>query len=83
MNSWIFADAADVNRIGIKMILANGLSTFFIKGKTNFNNDLKSLPRNPPDCPTLCNCYFKVKQIHNTLAAPCETSKIVFFLFLQ
>ena len=43
------------------MILANGLSTFFIKGKTNFNNDLKSLPRTPPDCPTLCNCYFKVK----------------------
>ena len=38
-------DAAAVNPNRIKMHLANGLSTFFIKGKPVF----RSLPRNPPD----------------------------------
>ena len=45
-------DSATVNPIGIKTLLANGLSTFFVKGKSVFS---KSLPKNPTDCPILEN----------------------------
>ena len=37
------------------MFLANVLSTFFIKGKPDFSNAPKILPRNPTDCPILCH----------------------------
>ena len=47
--------AAAANHSGIKTLLANGLSTFFIKGKPVFDNGPKSPPKNPPDCPILCN----------------------------
>ena len=40
------ADAAAVNPSGIKTLLANGLSTFFIKGNPVFSNGPKSLPQN-------------------------------------
>ena len=40
------ADAAAVNTNGIKTLLANCFSTFFIDYKPVFKND----PRNPPDC---------------------------------
>ena len=36
---------------GIKTLLANGLSTFHIKGSPVFSNGPKSLPKNPPDYP--------------------------------
>ena len=49
------SDAADVNLNGIKTLLANGLSTFSINGKTVFNNDLRSLPRNPHNFTILDN----------------------------
>ena len=59
---WIVAfvaDAAAVNPNGIKTLLVNGLSTNgFIKGKLVFINGLKSLPKNPPDCPILCKWVF-------------------------
>ena len=51
-------DAAAVNPNGIKTLLANGLSTFPIKGNPVFSNGPKSLPKNPPDCPILCNWVF-------------------------
>ena len=35
------------------MVLANDLSRFPVKGNPDFNNDPKSLPKNPPDCPIL------------------------------
>ena len=38
--------------------LANGLSTFPINNNSVFSNDPKSLPKNPPDCPILCNWVF-------------------------
>ena len=41
--------AAAVNPNGIKKLLANGLSTFHIKGNPAFINDSKSLPKNRPD----------------------------------
>ena len=41
------ADAAAVNPIGIKTVLANGLSTFSVKGKPVFSNGPKSLPISP------------------------------------
>ena len=45
------ADAATaVNLNGIKAILANVLSTFFIKGKPVFANDPRSFPRNTFNC---------------------------------
>ena len=52
------ADAAVVNPNGIKTLLANGLSTFFIKGKPVLRNGPKSPPKNPRDCPILCNRVF-------------------------
>ena len=45
------ADAAAVNPNSIKTLLANGLSTFPIKGNPVFSNGPKSLPKNLPDCP--------------------------------
>ena len=52
------ADAAAVNPNGIKTLLANGLSAFLIKGNPAFSNGPKSLPKNPPECPILCNWVF-------------------------
>ena len=49
------ADGAAINPNGIKSLLANGLSTFLIKGNPVFNNDSKSLPKNPPGSTILCN----------------------------
>ena len=49
------AAAAAVNPNDIKTFLANVLSTFSIKGNPVFSNGPKSLPKNPPDCPMLCN----------------------------
>ena len=46
-------DAVVVNPNGIKTLLTNGLSTFFIKGKSVFSNGPKSPPENPPDCTIL------------------------------
>ena len=51
-------DAGAVNHNGNKILLANGLSTFAIKGNPFFNNEHKSLPENPPDCSVLCNWVF-------------------------
>ena len=45
------ADSAAVNPNGIKILLASGLSTFFIKDNPVFSHCPKSLPKNPPDCP--------------------------------
>ena len=52
------ADAAAVNPNGIKTLLANGFSTFLIKGNLVFDNGPKSLPKSPPNCPILCNWVF-------------------------
>ena len=41
------------------MLLANGLSTFFIKVKSIFNDGSRSLPRKPPDCTILENWVFE------------------------
>ena len=43
-------DVAAVNHNGNKTLIANGLVTFFINGSPAFNNEPRSLPRNPPDC---------------------------------
>ena len=48
-------DAAAVDPHGIKKLLANGLSTFPIKSSSLFTSGPKSLPKNTPDCPVLCN----------------------------
>ena len=50
-----FADAAAVNPNGIKTLLGNDLITFSIKIYVVFSNGPKSLHKNPPDCPILCN----------------------------
>ena len=49
------ADAACVNPNGIKILLADGLITFFINGYPVFNNGRRSLPRNSPNCIILDN----------------------------
>ena len=46
------------NPNGIKILLANGLSTFPIKGNHIFSNGPKSLPKNSPDCSVLFNWVF-------------------------
>ena len=56
---WIAASdayGATVNRNDINTLLANALSTFPINHNPVFINGPKSLPKNPPDCPILCNC---------------------------
>ena len=40
--------AAAVNPYGNRTLLANSLSTFFIKGKPVFSNGPRSLSKNPP-----------------------------------
>ena len=53
---WIaafFTDAASVNPNGIKTLLVNDSSKFFIKGKVMFCSGPRSLPKNPPDCTIL------------------------------
>ena len=42
------ADAAAVNPKGIKILLANGLITFFINGNPVFSNGPSNLPKNLP-----------------------------------
>ena len=44
------ADAAAVDYKGIKTLLANGLTTFFISGNPVFNNGPRRLPKYPHDC---------------------------------
>ena len=44
-------DDVAVNPNGIKQLLANGLSTFPIKGKPVFSNGPKILPKNVSGCP--------------------------------
>ena len=53
-----FADVGGVDPGSIKTFLANGLSTFFIKGEPVFSNGPKSLPKNPTHCTILCNWVF-------------------------
>ena len=53
------ADAAAVSPYGIKTLLAHGLSTFLFKDKLVFSNDLKSLPKNPPNCTILDSWIFE------------------------
>ena len=55
MAACVAAAAAAVNPNGIKTLLPNSLSTFGIKINPVFNNGPKSLPRNPPHCPILCD----------------------------
>ena len=42
-------------RNDIKTLFANTLSTSPIKGNSVFSKGPKSLSKNPPDCPILCN----------------------------
>ena len=58
---WIAAsvtDTAAFNPNGTKMLLADGLSAFFIQGKPVFSNGTRNLPRILPDCPILYNWVF-------------------------
>ena len=52
------ASAAALSPNGIKTLLAIGLSTFFIKGKSVFSKGPKSLPKNPLDSLILYNWVF-------------------------
>ena len=51
-------DAAAVNANGIKTLLVNSLSTFFIKGKPVFSSGLRNLPGNLSDCTMLDSWVF-------------------------
>ena len=42
----------------IKILLDNGLITFFINGNPVFNNETRNIPRNLPDCIILDNGVF-------------------------
>ena len=50
--------AAAVNYNGIKTLLANDGSSFFINGKPIFSNESRNLPRNSPDCIILDSWVF-------------------------
>ena len=63
-------DAAAFNPNSIKLLLANGLSTFLIKGNLVFSNGPKNrLPKNPHYCPILCNWVFDNFMLANGLFA--------------
>ena len=58
---WIAASVADTAAVipnGIKTLLADGLRTYPIKGNQVFSNCPEGPPKNPPDCPILCNWVF-------------------------
>ena len=58
---WIAAsvtDAATANPIGMKALLANGVSIFFIKNKAVFSNGTRSPTKNAPDCTVLESWVF-------------------------
>ena len=59
MNSYIYCWPSAVNPNSIRKFLANGLSTFFIKGKPVFSNDPRTLPKNVSDYPILCSGNLK------------------------
>ena len=48
-------DAAAVNPKGIKTLLVNVLTAFFINGNPIFSNGPSNLLKNPPDCIILDN----------------------------
>ena len=52
------ADTVAINPNGMKTLLANCWSTFFINGKRFFSNQPRSLPKYPPDCSILNICVF-------------------------
>ena len=52
------ADVAAFNPNNTKKLLANGLSTFFIKSKTVSSNNPRGLSTNPPNCTILENQDF-------------------------
>ena len=61
ISSWIAAsvvDPAAVNPNSIDTLLANSLSPFPIKDNPVFDNGAKSLTRNTPDGPILCDWVF-------------------------
>ena len=53
MDSCVCCYDAAINRNGLKTLLANTLSIFFIKAKQVFSNGPISLPRNLTDCAIL------------------------------
>ena len=71
----VAAAAAAVNPNGIKTFLANGLSTFPIKGNPVFSSGHKSLHKNPPDCPILCNWVFDNLVLAEELFAKASASR--------
>ena len=70
---WIvafIADAATINPLVTKILLANGSSTtILIKEKLVFSNGPKNLPRNPPHCPILNNYVFENFKLADELLA--------------
>ena len=58
MDDCVVADAAVVIPNGSETLLANGFSTFPIKGNPAFSNGPKYLPKNRNDCSVFCNWFF-------------------------
>ena len=75
------ADAAAVNPKGINTLLANGLSTFDIKGNSVFSKEPNNLPKNPPDSIIFDNWVFDNLILADELVAKAlrrfETSVLV------
>ena len=71
-------DAAAVNSNGIKALLANDLSTFFVKGKPVFNNGPRSVPKYRPNCTILDSLHWLL----NYLLKLYETLKLVYWLII-
>ena len=58
MDDCVVADATVVNPNASKTLLANGFSTFPIKGNPAFSNGPKYLLKNRNDCSVFCNWVF-------------------------
>ena len=58
IETFSYDGATAVNSNSSRTPLANSISIYSIKGNSVFSNGPKSLPKNSPDCPILCNWVF-------------------------
>ena len=72
-------DAAAINLNNMKTLLAYDLSTFPIKGIPIFSNGPKTLPKNSPDCPILCNWVFDNFMLAEELFAKASPNPETYF----
>ena len=75
MNICSVATTVSIN--GIKTLLANGLSTFFIKREPVFCSGPKNLPKNPFQCNWVFNNFISADEVISKVSQSLETCQLV------